>query len=201
MDHYQLLRQQWRSKIASMDPSSLAKKLPCLTSADDGLHILYWGKDHVISNTGAVFAVGNPRPISWTDEMNILTHLWYAKENAKLSGQWVPFYDLTGASPYGPAFLRGNLLPLAKSFHGHGAKLRKALQTLDGIDLHMADVGYEISAFPYIPVRILFWDGDEEFPSQVNLLFDRSATEFIHVESIVTIASSLQNRLSILSGL
>ena len=45
-----------------------------------------------------------------------------------------------------------------------------------------------------------FWDGDEEFPAQVNLLFDRNATDLIHVESVVTIASQLQAHLERLAG-
>ena len=40
-----------------------------------------------------------------------------------------------------------------------------------------------------MPVKFLFWEGDDEFQAQGNLLFDASATDFIHVESIVTIAA------------
>ena len=32
-------------------------------------------------------------------------------------------------------------------------------------------------------------EGDDEFPAQANLLFDASATDYIHGESIVTIAT------------
>ena len=42
----------------------------------------------------------------------------------------------------------------------------------------------------------MFWDGDDEFPAQANLLFDRSATDFIHIESVVTIATELLRQLS-----
>ena len=46
-----------------------------------------------------------------------------------------------------------------------------------------------MDAFACIPVTFLFWDGDDEFPAQGNILFDASATDFIHVESVVTLAS------------
>lgn len=200
-DHYQQLRQQWRQKIASIDHKVLQKRLPCLRSEQDGLHITYMGSDHVITSSGTVLVAGSDQQIPWNDEMNVLTHLWYARYGAGLSGQWVSFSELSGASPYGPAFLRGNLVPFAQTFQGHGDRLRQALKMLGGFDLHMGDVGFQIDAFPFIPVRVLFWDGDEEFPAQLNLLFDRSATEFIHVESIVTIASSLQHKLTTLAGL
>ena len=41
-------------------------------------------------------------------------------------------------------------------------------------------------------MRVLFWDADDEFPAQANLLFDKNATDFIHVESVVTIASQAE---------
>ena len=55
----------------------------------------------------------------------------------------------------------------------------------------LAESGFLLPAFDCIPVKLLFWDGDDEFPAQANVLFDRSATDFIHIESIVTIATEM----------
>ena len=129
------------------------------------------------------------------DEMNIYTLFWYARDGARLTGDFVPFSQLRDAFPYGPAFQRGNLEPLAAAFAGHGDLLEKALLALHGKKLPTGDVGYEIRPFPCIPMRVLFWDGDEEFSAQANLLFDRSATDFIHAESVVSIASEGARRL------
>ena len=68
--------------------------------------------------------------------------------------------------------------------------------SLGGKKLPWSDMGYELSAFECIPVRFLFWEGDEEFPAQGNLLFDAGVTDFIHGESIVTIASVGLSRLA-----
>ena len=45
-------------------------------------------------------------------------------------------------------------------------------------------------------MQFLFWDGDDEFPAQANILYDASATDFIHVESTVTLASEGLFRLA-----
>ena len=50
-------------------------------------------------------------------------------------------------------------------------------------------------------VRFLFWEGDDEFPAQGNVLFDASATDFIHGESIVTIAAIGLNRIAKWAGI
>lgn len=43
-------------------------------------------------------------------------------------------------------------------------------------------MGYEIRAFDCMPMRFFFWERDEEFEAQGNILFDYSATDFNHVE-------------------
>ena len=82
----------------------------------------------------------------------------------------------------------------------HFPELREAFQKLDGRELPQGDVGYEIRAFDCMPMRFFFWERDEEFEAQGNILFDYSATDFNHVESAVSIADSGIKRLAELAG-
>ena len=79
--------------------------------------------------------------------------------------------------------------------------LRGVVEAMGGTPLPTGDVGYQVEAFACIPVRYLFWEGDDEFPAQANMLFDASATDYIHGESIVTIGSYGLFRLAELAGL
>ncbi|HIX58746.1 MAG TPA: DUF3786 domain-containing protein, partial [Candidatus Blautia gallistercoris] len=76
----------------------------------------------------------------------------------------------------------------AATFSGHMPELEQALIRMGGEKIPYSDVGYQVKAFECIPARFLFWEGDDEFPAQANMLFDASATDFIHGESIVSIA-------------
>ncbi|MBP0970380.1 MAG: DUF3786 domain-containing protein, partial [Oscillospiraceae bacterium] len=79
--------------------------------------------------------------------------------------------------------------------------LEEAFRKMGGTKLPLSDVGYEVKAFECIPVRFFFWDGDDEFPAQGNILFDYGCTDFIHIESIVSIASEGVSYLARLAGL
>ena len=68
---------------------------------------------------------------------------------------------------------------------------RKRFLTMD-----QEDICRRLPASSCIPVRLNFWDADDEFPAQANLLFDSSATDFNHVESIVTIATEALYQLA-----
>lgn len=197
--NYETWREDWRKRFLSMDHAALLRKLPFLKQEEDSIVTPYF--DSICSVSLIDGTIHGPEPLSLMDEMNIYTLFWYAKAEARLTGEFVPFSQLKDASPYGPAFQRGNLEPLAAAFAGHGDLLEKALLAMHGKKLPTGDVGYEIRPFPCIPMRVLFWDGDEEFPAQANLLFDRSATDFIHVESVVSIASEGARRLARLAEL
>lgn len=200
--NYEQWKTDWRARIRSLDPEALCRKLPFLRVAQQRLWVPYLGKTVAIRlSDGVPEAPEGWNGLSLMDEMNIDTMLWYAKENAHLTGQWVAFEALRDARPFGPAFRRGNLAPFAATFSGHAGLLADALKALGGTPLPTGDVGYELPVFPCIPMRVLFWEGDEEFPAQCNLLFDRSAPDFTHIESVVSIASEALKHLAAQAGL
>lgn len=197
VNNYDQWRIDWQQRFLSMDKAALLRKLPFLQLEDQAVLVPYF--DRVIAirlDSGAI-----EPPLSLMDEMNIYTMLWYSKEGASLTGQWLPFEELKDARPFGPAFRKGNLAPFAATFDGQPEKPAQALVSMGGKKLPHGEVGYEIPVFPCIPMQVLFWDGDEEFPAQANLLFDKSATDFIHVESIVSIASEALKHLAERAGL
>lgn len=153
--------------------------------------------------TGRPVSAGAPaeQPVSTNVRLNIYTLLWYAKPSARLQNHWVTFADLKDARPFAPAFQKGVLQTFARTFTGHSDRLIAACEALGGQKLPHSDVGYQINAFKCIPVQFLFWEGDDEFPAQANMLFDISATDFIHVESVVTIASVGLDELAEAAGI
>ena len=198
-NNYEQWRIDWQTRFLSLDPSALLQKLPFLTVSQDRLWVPYFDQRCAIRLCDGVLEPPEAwDTLSLMDEMNIYTLLWYSKPNAALCGDWLPFESLRDARAFGPAFRKGNLAPFAATFDGHGAALKTALERLGGLPLSTGDVGYQIQVFPCIPMRVLFWDGDEEFPAQCNLLFDRSATDFIHQVSeyvLPTVRRNAEHRL------
>ena len=80
-------------------------------------------------------------------------------------------------------------------------ELENAFEKLNGVRLPQGDVVYQIDAFACEPMRFYFWDYDDEFEAQANILFDYSATDFNHVESAVSTAEMGVRRLAEVAGL
>lgn len=195
-DHYEVWCEQWRARFLAMDQNELLRRLPELRADGEKLHIRHFGRDFFLDRRSGQISAADGKRIAHNEKLNIYTLFGYVRADAHLTGEWVKFDDLKDASPFSKAFQSGVTTPFARTFQGHGEALRAAAQRLGSKPIPHGDVGFELAAFACIPVRFLFWDADEDFPAQGNLLFDRSATDFIHVESIVTIASIGLSRLA-----
>lgn len=202
VSNYEKWCDEWRQKFLTMDKHEILKRIPEINVKDSYLIITQFNRRYGIHvNTGGIVAIDDKEPIHNVAKLNLYTFIWYRSINAKQRGEWVSFEKLKGASVFGSAFKNGITDVIAKTFSGHRKELKEALSDLGGTPLKYGDVSYEIQALPGIPIRIIFWEGDEEFSASANLLFDSSASEYLHVESIVSLAMEGLNTMIINSKL
>lgn len=200
-NNYEKWCEQWREKFQKMDQEELKKRLPELKEEDNWLTICHFGRKlGVHKESGKIIAMGDHDPVTCYEKLNVYTLFGYVSPLAHYKNDWVRFDRLKDTSPFSKAFQKGAIEPFSRMFSGHVKELSQACEKLGGRKLPWSDAGYELEAFACIPVRFLFWDGDEEFPAQGNILFDTSATDFIHGESVVTIAAIGLNRIAKLAG-
>ena len=214
--NYEKLCEDWRLKFLELDQEKLCRRLPELKQEGEYLTLFHFGQKYgVHRQTGQIFALSYwlmrggaddkaseaLEEVSVNVRLDIYNLFWYSKETAYFQNRWVPFRELKNAGPFAPAFEKNILKPLAATFEGKPDKLREAAQALGGEMLSQADVGFILPCFVCIPMQFLFWDGDDEFPAQANILFDYSATDYIHVESTVTLATEGLVRLKKAAGL
>ena len=182
VSNYIKLCSEWAEKFLQMDKEELKKRLPELKEEDGYLKITHFGVPFGIRlDDGRIDCLDGKGEANATEMLNIYTLLGYVKENASFMDKWVPFADLRDARPFGPAYKIGVTDVFAATFSGHAKELREAFLKLNGTELPQGDVGYQINAFECEPMRFYFWDCDDEFEAQGNILFDYSATDFNHV--------------------
>jgi len=129
--------------------------------------------------------------------LSILRYLIHVKE-LPLSGQLVRPADLQG----GDIFIKGShILPLERAatyFSNCNNEFLNVGRSLGGTQHHYGDISLNIYPFPKVPVVLILWLGNEEFPSTVSLLLDSSCASFLPPDiiwsiSMVTIAMMLIN--------
>jgi len=100
------------------------------------------------------------------------------------TGRWISFSDLPGGAPYFPAFRKRVVEPLLKCFSEAGGKLVEAAKALGGEELDYGDVGVVFQVFPKVKVAFVLWEGDEEVPSNANVLFDESVRGYLSPDDL-----------------
>ena len=112
-----------------------------------------------------------------------------------LAGQWctVGNFVVTGVTNTGT--FTGKF---AAMLEGHAEALKAACQSLGGVlqpKVAGADVTCRIPVTPFFPVLLQFWDGDEEFPPKIMLLWDRNTDQLLHFETTFYLQGDLMERL------
>ena len=75
----------------------------------------------------------------------------------------------------------------------------RAAERLNGKAIEPGDVGFEFDVFPRVPLQIILYAGDDEFPAEANILFDRSVEQILSAEDIAWMAGMQVYRLIALS--
>ncbi|MGI9860250.1 DUF3786 domain-containing protein [Moorella naiadis] len=114
---------------------------------------------------------------------------------SSLRGQWISFKELPGGLIYQQPFYGRAVLPLIRTFGLRPANLLPAGAALGGKQVDQGDAAIEVNPFPQLPVRLVIWAGDEEFPPGGTILFDASAPDMLATEDFAVLAEYLVKRL------
>ena len=70
-----------------------------------------------------------------------------------------------------------------------------AAEKLGGRRVDYGDIAVTIDAFPRVPVTMVLWRGDAEFPPEGNILFDSTITDYLSAEDINVLCETIAWRL------
>jgi len=154
---------------AAFDPHTSTYSLICL-----GQEILISLSDRTLVGSSAMgrFLI---EELGEYSRLSILRYLVHAKK-ISLSGKLVKPADLPG----GDFFSKGShVLPLDNiigRFENDFYGFIDTGRSLGGSQAEYGDVSLRLFPFPRLPVFVILWAGDDEFPSKGSLLFDSTCT-------------------------
>lgn len=115
------------------------------------------------------------------------------------TGNWVAYREIPGASFYYSAFSKRAVQPMVKTFGQNVDGLIGAAGQLHGIPIETGDAAFEFRVLPKIPLQLILWQGDDEFPPEASILFDESIGAILSPEDAAWLPSLLVYRLIALS--
>ena len=128
--------------------------------------------------------------------IRLLTLLYLANARAKpLANQWVPYRELKDGLFYVKTFADTVEDRLCRRFGDDLEALREACLELGGREVEQGDLGMVLNTFPRLPLLIILWKGDEEFPPNARILFDASATSYLNAFELRMLCGEVVGRL------
>ena len=116
------------------------------------------------------------------------------------AGRFISFRQVPDGQFYFAAFQRRARDPFIKAFGEAPDAFRSCAAMLGGKPVAEGDAAMEFNVLPNIPVKIILWRGDEEFPPDAGILFDSNISHCLSAEDIATLGGMLVYRLAALAA-
>ena len=113
------------------------------------------------------------------------------------ANKFLAYQELPRGAAYLPAFNRRCTLRIAKQFSS-ASHLEQACLALGAITIKSkADAACQFEFLPNVFVQFLYWEADDEFPAQAQVLFSDNVTAFFTSEDMVVITEIIIRALSL----
>lgn len=173
--------------FAARDPEALAANAGAALEAPGRMAFAYFGRAVAVCHPGGEVFWEGGEALPPREQVLLLHYLCRATGTAP-AGEWISFAQVPGGAIYVGPFRQRCVVPLVRRFGGAPHVLARAAAVLGGQPLALGDVAFALPALPRVPLAVVFWRGDEEFPPNASLLFDRAVPNYLSAEDAVVLA-------------
>jgi hypothetical protein len=177
-------------RLAKADITSSAEQLNLSLNDAGEAEVPLLGRTYLVSRKGVRRSDG--QTVAETTG-SVLIHYILNGSRSRPAGRFVIFSELAG-----PLFKQGSYAtdalerPLKKRFQGCVPELLAAALSAGGRrggEAGMGSVSLLFDLLPHLPLQLVFYDRDEEFPARATLLCDFNATRLIDFEVLAVLVT------------
>ncbi len=196
IDDYKKAVELGKSNLLEKNPKEIASRSGAVFSdkknGKTGFSILFLNQNINISwpDFDFSFEAGDKEvPIQ---QQVLILHYLNLQEHVDLSGDWIAYQEVPDGKFYLDAFIRRAKNPMVQGFGSNPEKLQELTEKVYGATpLKQGDVAVRIQALPLVPVALVLWKGDDEFPPEGTILFDKSIPRVLSAEDIAWLAGMI----------
>lgn len=190
---------KWKSKLSGFDPTGKERYIT-FTRYNEYILLSYFEKEYRLNCANGVLEKKDG--IQWTDKLQmnealaVYHYLGDGTGNIHEMGNWVP------ESTLDPVRIRSNdrtnplFVNFANDYSGRINELEKRCKIAGGeYEKSTGDTAWIFLPFPEIPIKLVFWEKDEEFSAQVRIFVHQNATDYVHYEAISFMIADLFQKI------
>lgn len=185
------------TRLSEQDPADVCRRAVCTHDAASGTYgVSVWGRQYAVDpRQGRIFCAGpDPEPLHPYFDLFAVHYLLSAAE-VPPAGQWISEKDIPGGTTFfrGPHAVPAHLI--ASRFDGNIRGFSLRCEQYGGTKLALADAAFSFFITPRVPVAVLFWQGDAEFPTEAKLLYDATIVRHLASDIVYALAVGVCEQL------
>jgi hypothetical protein len=189
--------------LSQCDLAESAGRLGFKALANGEVSARFCGREYLINSAGVHSADGQPINVNERAELNscsVLIYYMLSSASGEPERVFVPVYLLTGTKIAGHRSpVQGSTDdPLLNEFSRDYDKFQAAALKLGGVSegsLKDGGKSWIFEVLPKIPMRVVYYDADEDFPVDVKLFLDGGARRFLGAECLSVLSSCFTHAL------
>jgi len=158
------------------------------------MEISFFGKTYTIHPETCEFHSPDESVISLVTK-GVILHYILRADGCPLARKFITYGEIPGGLSYAGVFRRRVILPFLSAFGQDLERFKKVAKTYQGVPALLGDAAFTFQIFPRIPVTLVLWEGDEEFPAAGKMLFDAAIDHYLDLEDVVVMGEMIVGRL------
>jgi hypothetical protein len=157
--------------------------------------IRYLHQEYLISLTsGDVSLRGQDEEVLLLEKI-LLLHYFTQAKGTPAANELISFKELPEGAGYFPTFYQRAIKPLVTHFGGAPEQILEMARSLGGEKTDYGDISVSISALSRVPLTLVLWRGDDEFPPEGSIILDRTIPDYLPAEDIIYLCQMTSWRL------
>jgi hypothetical protein len=193
---YQAIHDQLMERLTQAPLAAAAQRLGLGRPAAAEVEVLFLGRPYRAGRGWVRDEEGRPAPLIIA---SLIAGYLLTGGGGETLGRFVPLKTLAGTGSGHGSFQQNALAaPLIKRFKGRTEALVAAARGIGGRPGGQAGSGGLSLIFDVlskVPLQLVFYDSDDEFPAEVNFLLDLSATRFLEYEYLAVMLTAFVKAL------
>ena len=110
-------------------------------------------------------------------------------------GKLLAYTDMPWGNVYAQQFRGRCILRLAGTYGNNIAGFRPACEQMGGVPAPSGDASYDMPFLPGLTVRLILWEGDDEFQPQAQILFSDNTPDAFKAEDNAVVGDIILNAM------
>jgi len=188
-----------RGELRADDPFKLVQRAAgryAQTQPGKGeLRLALWGREIMVTFPDLIAYNDSSQKELNTALQALVIYYLHTTDGAPITDRFISFSELPDGKFYAQAFQGYTGEELQHQFRDDRQRFELAAQNIGGRPYPLGDASFTFQLLPRVVLLVVFWCGDEDFPSSYQVLFDASISHHLPTDVCAVAGSMLTRQL------